>query len=157
MTFCFVLDRMTVCLCLHPVLALQKFTFDNLVLIKKWQSLLWVSQNKHWVSGRGVGCGGFTVWECAKCYIRYTERKNPEDPQIPICRGKQTPPFGNDDCNWMGSGTSIINHPLCVHTAFLRHQTHVPPWSVSHWWVNLGVIALLPWTLASTHTLRHTH
>lgn len=59
----------------------------------------------------------------------------------------------------MGSGTSIINHPLCVHTVSLHHQTHVPPWSVSHWWVNLGVIALFPRTPCNTdkHTHRNMH
>lgn len=43
-------------------------------------------------------------------------------------------------------------HPLCIHTTSTHHETHVPPWSVSHWWLNMGVTALLPWMTAWIHT-----
>lgn len=52
----------------------------------------------------------------------------------------------------------MINYSLCVHTASLHHQTHVPPWSLSHLWVNLGVIALLSWMPCfNKHICRNRH
>ncbi len=89
-------------------------------------------------------------------YISYWDIKNPEESHIPACREKQTSLFGDDDSSWMGSGTLIINPPHCVHTEFLHHQTHVPPWTKSHWWVNLGVIALFPLNASLQHTHTHT-
>lgn len=59
---------------------------------------------------------------------------------------KQTPLFGNDGCNWLGAGISMSSHSLCACNTR----------SLSHWWVNLGVIALFPWTPRLAHTHRNT-
>lgn len=56
----------------------------------------------------------------------HRDEESPEDQHIPT-HGQTYAPFGSEDYNWKGPGASIINHPLCVHTSSLQHQTCVPP------------------------------